>query len=91
MTIETCIDSLVCYAMNQGLTQPEDHNVAVNKLLEILHLDSYTPSQEPVVEDLEEILKGILDYACEKARTMWWSGICSTPRSWVPLPPCPGR
>ena len=66
MTIETYIDSLVCYAMNHGLTQPEDHNVAVNKLLEILHLDSYTPSQEPVAEDLEEILAGILDYACEK-------------------------
>ena len=65
MTIETYIDSLVCYAMNHGLTQPEDHNVAVNKILEILHLDSYTPSQEPVVEDLEEILKGILDYACK--------------------------
>ena len=65
MTIETYIDSLVCYAMNHGLTQPEDHNVAVNKLLEILHLDSYTPSQEPVVEDLEEILAGILVYACK--------------------------
>ena len=65
MTIETYIDSLVCYAMNHGLTQPEDHNVAVNKILEILHLDSYTRSQEPVVEDLEEILKGILDYACK--------------------------
>ena len=65
MTIETYIDSLVCYAMNHGLTQPEDHNAAVNKLLEILHLDSYTPSQEPVVEDLEEILAGILDYACK--------------------------
>ena len=65
MTIETYIDSLVCYAMNHGLTQPEDHNVAVNKLLEILRLDSYTPSQEPVVEDLEEILGGILDYACK--------------------------
>ncbi len=65
MTIETYIDSLVCYAMNHGLTQPEDHNVAVNKILEILRLDSYTPSQEPVVEDLEEILKGLLDFACK--------------------------
>ena len=67
MTIETYIDSLVCYAMNHGLTQPEDHNVALNKILEILHLDSYAPSQEPVVEDLEEILKGILDYAGKTA------------------------
>ena len=38
MKIETCIDSLVSYAMNCGLTQPEDHQVATNKLLELLQL-----------------------------------------------------
>ncbi len=65
MTVETCIDSLVSYAMNTGLTQPEDHNLVVNRLLEVLKLDSYTPSQELLSEDLEEILAGILDYACE--------------------------
>ncbi len=64
MTIETCIDSLVSYAMNCGLTQPEDHTVVVNKLLEALKLDSYTPSEELLSEDLEEILAGILEYAC---------------------------
>ena len=66
MTIETCIDSLVSYAMNKGLTQPEDHTVVVNKLLEALKLDSYTPSSDLLSEDLEEILAGILSYACEK-------------------------
>ena len=65
MTIETCIDSLVSYAMNCGLTQPEDHTVVVNRLLEALKLDSYTPSEELLSEDLEEILAGILDYACQ--------------------------
>ena len=65
MTIETCIDSLVSYAMNKGLTQPEDHTVVVNKLLEALKLDSYTPSSDLLSEDLEEILAGILSYACE--------------------------
>ena len=40
MTIENSIDSLVSYAMNKGLTQPEDHIVVVNKLLEELKLDS---------------------------------------------------
>ena len=64
MTIETCIDSLVSYAMNTGLAQPEDHTVLVNRLLEALHLDSYTPTNELLSEDLEEILAGILDYAC---------------------------
>ena len=69
MKIETYIDSLVSYAMNCGLTEPEDHIVATNRLLDLLRLDDYTPSDELLLEDLEEILKGILDYAVEK-------GIC---------------
>ena len=66
MKIETYIDSLVSYAMNCGLAEPCDHAVLVNKLLELLHMDDYTPSEEPQTEDLEEILAGILDYAVEK-------------------------
>ncbi len=69
MRIEVYIDSLISYAMNTGLAQPEDHTVLVNRLLDILRLDSYEPSTAPLTEDLEEILKGILDYACEQ-------GIC---------------
>ena len=64
MKIETYIDSLVSYAMNTGLAEPWDHQVLVNRLLDLLHLDSYTPSEEPQSDDLEEILAGILDYAC---------------------------
>ena len=66
MQIETCIDSLVSYAMNRGLAQPEDHQVLVNRLLEILKKDDYIPTDEPQSEDLEEILREMLDYACEK-------------------------
>ncbi len=66
MTIFTCIDSLVSYAMNTGLAQPEDHQVLTNRLLDLLGLDSYEISDEPQSEDLEEILKELLDYACEK-------------------------
>ncbi len=69
MKIETLIESLISYAMNKGLALPEDHAVLLNKLLEALAMDSYEPSNEPQSEDLEEILSGILDYACEK-------GIC---------------
>ncbi len=65
MDIQMYLDSLVSYAMNTGLARPEDHNVLVNRLLDLLRLDSYEPSAEPLTEDLEEILKGILDYACE--------------------------
>ena len=66
MKIETCIDSLVSYAMNCGLAEPVDHQVLTNRLLDLLCLDDYTPSEELLSEDLEEILAGILDYAVEK-------------------------
>lgn len=69
MQIETYIDSLVSYAMNTGLAEPCDHQILTNRLLEILQKDDYIPSEEPQSDDLEEILAGILDYACEK-------GIC---------------
>ncbi len=69
MQIETYIDSLVSYGMNTGLAEPCDHMVLTNRILEILQKDDYTPSDEPQSENLEEILAGLLDYACEK-------GIC---------------
>ena len=66
MKITTCIDSLVSYAMNAGLAEPVDHQVLVNRLLDLLRIDDYVPSEEPQSEDLEEILAGMLDYAVEK-------------------------
>jgi len=74
MDINTCIDSLISYAMNCGLAEPEDHQVLLNRLLDLLRLDSYTPSEQLQSEDLEEILAGILDYAtaqglCEEGIT----------------------
>lgn len=51
MTIDTCIDSLVSYAMNRGLAEPVDHYVLVNRLLDILRKDDYTPTDEPQSED----------------------------------------
>lgn len=64
MKIATYIDALVSYATKHGLTQPEDHDVARNKLLDLLQLDHCPPSEEPQPEALEKILKGLLDYAC---------------------------
>ena len=66
MKIVTCIDSLVSYAMNCGLAEPVDHQVLTNRLLDLLRIDDYVPSDEPQSEDIEEILAGILDYAVEK-------------------------
>ncbi len=65
MKIETYIDALVSYAMNNGLAQPEDHRVLINRLLDLLGKLDYEPSDEPQPEDIEEILAGILDYAVE--------------------------
>ncbi len=64
MKIDTLIDSLVSYAMNRGLAEPVDHQVLTNRLLDLLHLDSYEALDEPQSEVLEEILAGLLDYAC---------------------------
>ncbi len=64
MNIYTYIDSLVSYAMNTGLAEPCDHQVLTNRLLDLLCLSSYEPSAEEQSEDLEEILAGILGYAC---------------------------
>ncbi|MBQ3192524.1 MAG: UDP-glucose--hexose-1-phosphate uridylyltransferase [Oscillospiraceae bacterium] len=69
MKIETYIDSLVSYAMNNGLADPLDQQVLTNRILDILRKDDYVPSNETQTEDLEEILAGLLDYAVEK-------GIC---------------
>ena len=66
MKIETCIESLVCYAMNHGLAEPEDHICLTNRLLEVLGMDDFAPTEEALSEDLEEILSSVLDYAVEK-------------------------
>ena len=65
MKIETYIDSLVCYAMNHGMAEPCDHVALTNRLLELLGKDDYAPSGEPMTEELEEILGGMLGYAVE--------------------------
>ena len=66
MKLTTYIESLVSYAMNTGLAEPEDHQVLLNRLLERMGEVEYTPSREPQSEDLEEILSGLLGYAVEK-------------------------
>ena len=64
--IERYLDSLVEYAVRTGLAQEADRRVLTNRLLDILRLDDYTPSREPQMEELEPILSGILDFACER-------------------------
>lgn len=64
--VNTYIAALAEYGIKTGLTTPDDRIFAVNSILEALKLDEYEePSQIPEAE-LEEILKNLLDYACEK-------------------------
>ncbi len=65
MKVETYIDSLVSYAIKNGLAEPVDKKVLTNRLLDILEKPDYEPSGEALTEDIEEILAGILGYAVE--------------------------
>lgn len=66
MKIETCIDSLISYAINNALAVPADSMVLTNRLLDLLHLDDYIPSGEFQSENLSKILDNILNYAIKK-------------------------
>ena len=65
MTVSSAIKSLVKYGIKEGLLDALDEKWAVNRVLEIMALDSI---EDDGVEDatLEEILKVLLDDACER-------------------------
>ena len=71
MTVSSAIKSLVKYAEKEGLIEAPDERWAVNRILEILSMDSIETDAE-VFEDvkLEELLKILLDYACENDRVL---------------------
>lgn len=75
MKIHTLIEKLVAYGVITGLVWDEDIVYTTNRLLELFGLDDLEEegTSEEVdeeitvkVEDLEDILKGMLDYACEQ-------------------------
>lgn len=65
MNIYEAINSLVAYGVNEGLIENCDKVWAVNRILEILNMDSMETDAEVKNADLQEILKTILDYAVE--------------------------
>lgn len=69
MTIYEALTALTQYAQREHLIKKEDVVYTVNRLLETLELDSFEECEVENEYSLEEILKVILDYACEK-------GIC---------------
>ena len=66
MNIYEAINSLVEYGVREKLIEKEDKVWAVNRVLEILQMDSMETDAEVKDADLQEILKVILDYAVEK-------------------------
>ncbi len=68
MNRNTLIASLVRYGLDRGLITEDDRIYTVNRLLEALSLDEYTPEDELELP-LEEILRGLLDDAVAR-------GIC---------------
>lgn len=60
------IAKLVKYGLDCGLIEQEDKIYTTNRILEILSLDEYEEPTDCEWDNLEDILKDILDYACEK-------------------------
>ncbi len=63
--INNAIKNLVEYGVETGLITTEDKVYTANHLLEILGLDEYNEPQTATSNDLEAILKDVLDFAVE--------------------------
>ncbi len=66
MTVSSAIKSLVKYGVREGLLDALDEKWAINRLLEIMVLDSIENDEANKDATLEEILKVLLDDACER-------------------------
>lgn len=65
-TISNCINELCSYAEDCGLLAKEDRVYATNRLLELLHLSDFCPTNaEPAARPLEEILSDLCDHAAK--------------------------
>ena len=65
--VYTAIKKLVQYGLETGLITETDRIYATNQLLEALKLEEYEEPQGTVeTGNLEDILKELLDYACEQ-------------------------
>ncbi len=64
--INTYIKQLVNYAVDCSLIKDEDRIYCTNRLLEYLNLNEYIEPDNCPSAELEDILKGLCDYAAEK-------------------------
>ena len=68
MDIQVLIRKLVSYGVQTGLVPEEDVIYTTNRLLELFELDELEERDNVTMreDELEEVLKGMLDYAYEK-------------------------
>ncbi len=64
--IDKSIRKLVCYGIEKDLLSKRDEIFVTNRLLEILKIDEFSCSENFQNVNLEETLKELLDYACDK-------------------------
>ncbi|MBO5199986.1 MAG: UDP-glucose--hexose-1-phosphate uridylyltransferase [Clostridia bacterium] len=64
--INTYIAQLVNYGVKNSLIEEEDRIYITNRLIEALELDDYLQPENVPEAELEDILKGLLDYAAHK-------------------------
>ena len=61
--INKSVKKLVCYGIEKGLLSPRDEVFVINRILEILQLDSFSCDETFSGVDLEETLKELLNFA----------------------------
>ena len=64
--IDKSIKKLVCYGLDKELFTERDRIFVTNRLLEILHIDSFDCEENFEKVNLEETLKELLDFAVEQ-------------------------
>lgn len=64
--INTYIAALAAYGLKTGLITADDRIFAINSILAALGLDDYEEPENIPDMELEEILRGLLDFACSK-------------------------
>ena len=66
MDINRAIKSLALYAEKEGLAEREDFHYIINQICQVLEHDSFEDCYIDEIAPLEDILRDLLDYACEK-------------------------
>ena len=69
MNVNVYISALIQYGLHKGLFEPCDKILMINRLLEVLQLDSFEPTETRTMS-LEEILQGLLEDAAAR-------GVCA--------------